>query len=109
MRTVLSLHSLQEDWDARRRDIVVGFQAAAGPLPPMSGPGVPALDVQVAESWTLPGGVVRHSISFNAALPGDGRVPAFVFVPPTVSRRCPRAAAVHRACASWSHRAFNDG
>ncbi len=80
------------DWAKRRADILVGMQAAMGPLPDRTK--LPPLDVQVTETFDGPN-FTRQKLTFA----GDqhDRVSCYLFVPKDLGgRRVPGILALHQ-------------
>jgi dienelactone hydrolase len=82
-----------EDWERRRREILAGFQAAAGALP--SRANLPALDIQITQELKLDG-IVRQTILFTTQKDAK-RVPAYLFIPTAVTpaEKLPAIVALH--------------
>ncbi|HZK81635.1 MAG TPA: alpha/beta fold hydrolase [Humisphaera sp.] len=82
-----------EDWRRRRREILAGFQAVAGPLPDRAN--LPPLDIKITEEVKLDG-TTRQTIQFVGQKDAH-RIPAYLYIPtPAPSgKKLPAILALH--------------
>jgi acetyl esterase/lipase len=73
-----------DDWQVRRRQILVGIEQAMGDMPRPEDP--VALDVQIIEEHQ-DDGVIRRKLSYHTDTP-DGRVTAWLLIPADRPQKC---------------------
>jgi hypothetical protein len=86
-RSCTTLIRTAADWDKRRTDILVGFQAATGNLPARAT--METRPFTLVSTVTLPGGIKRLNITYAGKEEDQGVIPAFLFVPPTATSQTP--------------------